>query len=49
MKVLFPNPFGRRPAPEQAIRALQHRIGFSDAYADFLQTQNGFVVDEPGL
>ncbi len=44
MKVLFPNPFGRRPASEQAIRALQQRIGFSDAYADFLRTQNGFVL-----
>lgn len=44
MQVLFPNPFGRPPAPEPAIQALQVHIGFSDAYADFLRTQNGFSV-----
>ncbi|QXZ10347.1 SMI1/KNR4 family protein [Comamonas sp. Y33R10-2] len=44
MQILFPNPFGRPPAPEKDIHALQAHIGFSDAYADFLRTQNGFSV-----
>ena len=42
MQVLFPNPFGSTPASVQEIQALQAHIGFSDAYADFLRTQNGF-------
>ena len=44
MQVLFPNPFGSTPASVQEIQALQAHIGFSDAYADFLRTQNGFSV-----
>ena len=44
MQVLFPNPFGAAPAPEKDIQALQAHIGFSDAYADFLRTQNGFSL-----
>lgn len=44
MQVLFPNPFGSTPATAQEIQALQAHIGFSDAYADFLRTQNGFSV-----
>ncbi|BEP56719.1 hypothetical protein GmRootV118_39630 [Variovorax sp. V118] len=46
MKVLFPNPFGRAPASAQAVDALQRRLGFSDAYAAFLRTQNGFSLYE---
>lgn len=44
MQVLFPNPFGAAPAPEKDILALQAHLGFSDAYASFLRTQNGFSV-----
>ena len=44
MQVLFPNPFGAAPAPEKDIQALQAHIGFSNAYADFLRTQNGFSL-----
>lgn len=44
MQILFPNPFGA-PAPAEAeLLALQAHIGFSDAYADFLRTQNGFSI-----
>jgi hypothetical protein len=43
MQVLFPNPWAP-PAPESEIRALQAHIGFSDAYADFLRTQNGYSL-----
>ena len=44
MQILFPNPFGGPIAPENDIRALQAHIGFSDAYADFLRTQNGYSL-----
>ena len=44
MQILFPNPFGAPAAAEHDILALQAHIGFSDAYADFLRSQNGFSL-----
>lgn len=44
MQVLFPNPFGQPAASAQEVAALQAHIGFSDAYAQFLITQNGFSM-----
>ena len=44
MQILFPNPFGAPPASGSDIMTLQAHIGFSDAYADFLRTQNGFSL-----
>lgn len=44
MQILFPNPFGAPAAAERDILALQAHIGFSDAYADFLRSQNGFSL-----
>lgn len=44
MQILFPNPFGAQPAPEKDIQSLQAHIGFSESYADFLRTQNGFSM-----
>ena len=44
MQILFPNPFGAPAAAEQDILALQAHIGFSDAYANFLRSQNGFSL-----
>lgn len=44
MQLLSPNPFGLPPAPEADIQALQRDIGFSNAYAHFLRTQNGMSL-----
>ena len=44
LHITFPNPYGLHPASHAHIAALQQRIGFSDAYADFLRTQNGFSM-----
>lgn len=44
MQILFPNPFGAHVPSEAELLALQAHIGFSDAYADFLRTQNGFSI-----
>lgn len=44
MQILFPNPFGAPAVAELDILALQAHIGFSDAYADFLRSQNGFSL-----
>ena len=44
MHITFPNPYGARPASQAQIASLQQRIGFSDAYADFLRMQNGFSM-----
>lgn len=45
MKIKFPNPFGYALVEEKIIKKLQSDYGFSDDYANFLQTQNGFVED----
>lgn len=44
MKVQFPNPYGQ-PAPRpERVREFQEKIGFSNAYCEFLTTQNGFSL-----
>lgn len=40
-RVVFPNPYGSPLPSESRVQALQQEFGFSDAYADFLLTQNG--------
>ena len=43
MKIIFPNPAGYKLPTKARALAFQEQYGFSDQYADFLQTQNGFV------
>lgn len=45
MQVRFPNPFGLALPDAQAVREYQAAQGFSDAYAQFLITQNGLDFD----
>jgi hypothetical protein len=42
MKILFPNPLGYKLPTQARVLAYQQQLGFSDDYADFLLTQNGF-------
>lgn len=46
MNILFPNPFGWVLPSRTQVSALQEQYGFSEAYADFLLTQNGFSADK---
>jgi hypothetical protein len=45
MQIIFPNPYGYKLPKEYRVRVLQKQYQFSDAYADFLLTQNGFLFD----
>ena len=47
-KILFPNPYGYKLPNESEVRALQKQYGFSEEYADFLLTQNGFNANPFG-
>jgi hypothetical protein len=42
MQILFPNPAGYKLPTKARVLAYQKEQGFSDQYADFLITQNGF-------
>jgi hypothetical protein len=42
MQILFPNPDGYKLPAKERVLAYQKQYGFSDQYADFLLTQNGF-------
>lgn len=42
MKITFPNPAGCKLPSKTRVLAYQNEQGFSDQYADFLLTQNGF-------
>lgn len=42
MKILFPNPLGFKLPTQARVLAYQQQQGFSDQYAEFLLTQNGF-------
>jgi hypothetical protein len=42
MKIIFPNPAGFKLPTKASVLAYQKQQGFSDQYADFLITQNGF-------
>jgi hypothetical protein len=42
MQILFPNPDGYKIPTKDRVLAYQKQYGFSDQYADFLLTQNGF-------
>lgn len=46
MRLLFPNPWGFAPPESRAVEEMRARFGFSQAYADFLLTQNGVLFDE---
>ncbi|MGY0505247.1 hypothetical protein [Luteimonas sp. e5] len=45
MKIRFPNPYGYPLPPAGEVVELQAEFEFSDAYADFLKTQNGLLFD----
>ena len=42
MQIIFPNPDGFKLPTNASVLAYQKQQGFSDQYADFLITQNGF-------
>ena len=42
MKIRFPNPFGFTLPSSNRVKEVQKRYNFSDSYASFLLTQNGF-------
>lgn len=42
MKIVFPNPYGYKLPEKNRITSLQKSCSFSDEYATFLRTQNGF-------
>lgn len=42
MKVIFPNPYGYKIPKKTRVSLLKEKLGFSDEYAEFLSTQNGF-------
>lgn len=46
MKVIFPNPAGYKLPTKASVLAYQKQQGFSDQYAEFLITQNGFSFNK---
>ena len=46
MQIKFPNNYGFEKPSQEAVNELQSEYKFSDEYADFLLTQNGFVSEE---
>lgn len=42
MKIVFPNPYGYKLPEKNLVDTLQEEFKFSDEYAHFLLTQNGF-------
>jgi hypothetical protein len=44
MKVLFPNPYGYKLPEKNRVASFNKSFCFSDEYAEFLVTQNGFSV-----
>jgi hypothetical protein len=46
MKVVFPNSYGHKLPQKSRVDALQKEFRFSDEYASFLMTQNGFSFDK---
>jgi hypothetical protein len=46
MKIIFPNPAGYKLPTKAKVLAYQKQQGFSDQYAEFLITKNGFSFDD---
>ena len=43
-RIQFPNPYGYPLPSAERVRELQHSYGFSDEFAEYLLTQNGFPL-----